>query len=304
MSLSSYPSRRLIINADDFGLTSGVNQAVLELNAAGALTSATLMANGAAFREAVHAAFVQTTLDIGCHVVLVDGKPILPHTRIPSLANADGFRPTLGAFLADLHRGRILAADIEAEATAQIRRVQSAGLTVSHVDTHKHTHMFRRVLAPLLKAARHCGVAAIRNPFEPAWSVHATQAKDLKRRIQVVLLRTQRGHFLRAVKHARLATTDGAIGVLATGELNAASLDRMMTRMPAGTWELVCHPGYRDSSLDGVRTRLRESREVEREALLQVFCTRHQRTIEQINFFALDHSRESFTGVTSSYAPR
>ena len=304
MSPLTQPSRRLIINADDFGLTPGVNQAVLELNAAGALTSATLMANGAAFREAVHAAFVQTTLDIGCHVVLVDGKPILPHTRIRSLASVDGFRPTLGAFLADLQRGRILASDIEAEATAQIRRIQSAGLTVSHIDTHKHTHMFRRVLAPVLEAARQCGVAAIRNPFEPAWSVRETQAKDLKRRLQVVLLRTQRGPFLRAVRRAGLTTTDGAIGVLATGELNAASLDRLLTTMPPGTWELVCHPGYQDDALQGVNTRLRASREVEREALLEALSGKQHEGIAHISFSALVGPAESFHDTTPSYARR
>lgn len=301
MSLPSQPSPRLIINADDFGLTSGVNKAVLELNEAGALTSATLMANGAAFREAVHAAFVQTSLDIGCHIVLVDGKPILPHASIPSLATGAGFRPTLSAFLSDLQRGRILPSHIEAEATAQIQQIQSAGLTVSHVDTHKHTHMFRRVLAPVLKAARQCGVASIRNPFEPAWSVRATKAKDLKRRIQVMLLRTQRGRFLRAVRRSGMATTNGAIGVLATGELNTESLNRLFTHMPPGTWELVCHPGYHDNALDAVTTRLRESREVERNALLEAFIHNRHESIVRISFASLADSVKSFDRRAPSY---
>ena len=259
--------KRLIVNADDFGMTPGINRSVLALNDAGVLMSATLMANGAAFREAVHGAFVQTTLDVGCHIVLVDGQPVLPHAKIPSLADSNGFRPTLGAFLTDLHRGRIRPSDIEAEATAQIRRIQSAGITVSHVDTHKHTHMFSRVLEPVLHAAAQCGVRAIRNPFEPAWSVRATQAEDWKRRLQVMLLRTQRRRFLRAVSSAGLATTDGAIGVLATGELGTDILHRLIAAMPHGTWELVCHPGFQDNALISIRTRLRESREIEHAAL-------------------------------------
>ena len=304
MSPLSHPSRRLIVNADDFGLTPGINQAILELNTAGALTSATLMANSANFREAVHAAFVQTTLDIGCHIVLVDGKPMLPHTRIPSLASADGFRPTLGSFLTDLHRGRILATDIEAEAIAQIRHIQNAGLTVSHLDTHKHTHMFRQVLAPVLRAAQHCGVSAIRNPFEPAWSVRATEAKDLKRRLQVMLLRLQRGSFLRAVRRAGLATTDGAIGVLATGELNTHILQRLLERMPAGTWELVCHPGYPDAALDASRTRLRASRALEREALLAVLPGGNHQNIQRISFAALAPSQPPGNAIHPAYARR
>jgi predicted glycoside hydrolase/deacetylase ChbG (UPF0249 family) len=279
---------RLIINADDFGLTDGVNQAILELNAAGALTSATLMATGDAFRNAVHSAFVQTSLDIGCHVVLVDGTPVLPYRQIPTLATASGFRPTLGAFVKALMRGQIKASEIEAEASAQIARVQSAGLTVSHVDTHKHTHMFARVLGPLLAAAALAGVKSIRNPFEPAWSLKTTANAGFARRMQVTLLRTQHRGFQRAVKRSGLVTTDGAVGVLATGTLNAPTLKRLLQAMPAGTWELVCHPGYQDDALAGVQTRLRASREVEREALLEVFNSELSAGLELIGFDTLD----------------
>ena len=292
---------RLILNADDFGLTPGVNRSVLELNAAGALTSATLMANGGAFREAIHGAFVQTTLEVGCHIVLVDGQPVLPHTRIPTLADGKGFRPTLGAFLTDLQLGRIHARDIEAEASAQIHRIQSAGITVSHVDTHKHTHMFARVLDPVLQAASASGVGAIRNPFEPAWSIEATEGKDFKRRMQVMLLRTRRGRFLRAVKKAGLATTDGAIGVLATGELTADILRRLLAALPSGTWELVCHPGFQDQALENVHTRLRQSREVEHAALLEVFAGPLAQTSELISFAALREKPVSFRLTGASY---
>ncbi|MGI8772562.1 MAG: ChbG/HpnK family deacetylase [Acidobacteriaceae bacterium] len=261
--------RRLIVNADDFGLTSGVNRAILELNAAGVLTSATLMASGAAFRSAAHAAFVQPSLGVGCHIVLVDGAPVLHASEIPSLATAEGFRSSLSTFALDLVRGRIRSSDIEREAIAQIRRLQSAGITVSHVDTHKHTHMFPRVLRPLLRAAVACGVSAMRNPFEPAWALRATRA-PIGRRIQVHLLKLYRGQFLRAVRRAGLLTTEGAVGVLATGTLDAAALERLLAAMPAGTWELVCHPGYDDAALAAMRTRLTASRETERAALLQV----------------------------------
>jgi predicted glycoside hydrolase/deacetylase ChbG (UPF0249 family) len=280
-------SRRLIVNADDFGMTEGINQAILELNAAGALTSATLMATGQAFTAAVHAAFVQTTLDVGCHVVLVDGTPVLPHTQIPSLATASGFRPTLGAFVSDLLRGKIRDREIEAEANAQIQRIQSSGLTVSHIDTHKHTHMFGRVLRPLLRAARLRGVSAIRNPFEPAWSVRATPAAGLTRRMQVTLLRSQRREFLQAVQRAGLATPDGSIGILATGSLNTARLYRLLKEIPPGTWELVCHPGYPDAALGKVRTRLRRSRELERIALDQILGMNRFSGAHMINFQAL-----------------
>jgi predicted glycoside hydrolase/deacetylase ChbG (UPF0249 family) len=266
---------RLILNADDFGLTAGVNQSILELNRAGALTSATLMATVRHFTAAAAASASQPhpaklPLGVGCHVVLVDGVPASPLSEISALALPSGsFRPALGSFLIDLLRGSIPEAEIELEAIAQIRTLQASGVRVTHLDTHKHTHMFARVLRPLLRAAQVCGVGAIRNPFEPQWSVAATPGAPLTRRIEVQLLRTQRRYFMECVRAAGLATTDGALGVLATGTLDATTIERLLTAMPEGTWELVCHPAYYDRELDSVATRLRESRATEHAALLE-----------------------------------
>lgn len=268
--------KRLILNADDFGLTAGVNRAVLELARAGALTSATLMASAQATSEAAGAALHQPGLGVGCHIVLVDGAPVLPAERIPSLIDPNGpadvprFRATLGAFVADLLRGRIREADIEAEAVAQIRRLQQLEINVTHIDTHKHTHVFPRVLRPLLRAAVLSNVACIRNPFEPEWSAAAAADAGWLRRMQLRALATQRKYFLYATEHIGLTTTDGALGVLATGSLDAPDLRRMLEAMPDGAWELVCHPGYSDPDLEAAGTRLVASREIERIALLEV----------------------------------
>jgi predicted glycoside hydrolase/deacetylase ChbG (UPF0249 family) len=259
--------RRLIINADDFGLTEGVNRAILELNAADVLPSATLMATGPAFRDAVHAAFQQTSLGVGCHVVLADGLAELHPEELPTLAPKGRLRSSLTTFMVDLFGRRIASQEIEQEAIAQIRHVQSAGITVTHLDTHKHTHMFPRVLGPLIRAALACNVPAIRNPFEPDWSLRLTQKAPHTRRLQVRTLRLFREQFLRAVRAARLRTTDGALGVLATGTFDAAYILRLLHNMPPGTWELVCHPGYVDAALRQAGTRLIETRETERLAL-------------------------------------
>ncbi|HVU48492.1 MAG TPA: ChbG/HpnK family deacetylase, partial [Terracidiphilus sp.] len=183
--------RRLIINADDFGLTNGVNRAISGLNCASVLTSTTLMARAGATDAAIELAHASPSLSVGCHVVLVDGDPVLPARAIPSLVDSKtgSFRITLGAFLRQLLTGRIRPEEIEAEARAQIESLQSRGVRITHIDTHKHTHMFPSVLRPVLRAARACGIRAVRNPFEPAWAVHASAGARWARVAEVTLLR-------------------------------------------------------------------------------------------------------------------
>jgi chitin disaccharide deacetylase len=260
---------RLILNADDFGLTSGVNRAVAELHRAGVLTSATLMARAAATDEAIEIARSMPALGLGCHVVLVDGEPVLPAQELPMLVDqcTGRFQPTSGAFVQRLLTGRFHPSEIEAETAAQIALLQSKGVVLTHIDTHKHAHLFPAVLRPVLRAARAAGIRAVRNPFEPAWSRRATLHAPWLRRAEVSLLRLLEPAFRRIVAEEGFTTTDGALGVLATGTLDAATLAALLRNLPAGTWELVTHPGYNDADLARAHTRLLASRETEREAL-------------------------------------
>jgi hopanoid biosynthesis associated protein HpnK len=260
---------RLIINADDFGLTAGVNRAIAELHRANVLTSTTLMARAAATEETIEIARSTPTLGVGCHVVLVDGDPVLSAERLPTLVDprTGRFQPTLGAFLERLLTGRIRFAEIEAEAEAQIARLQTGGVALTHIDTHKHVHMFPQVLRPVLRAAHDAGIRAVRNPFESAWSLRATNGAPWLRRTEVRLLRWLEPAFRRIVAREGFATTDGAIGVLATGTLDAATVSSLLRKLPPGTWELVSHPGYNDADLAQAHTRLLASREIERQAL-------------------------------------
>lgn len=258
---------RLIVNADDFGLTSGVNRAILELHQGGVLTSATLMARASATQEAIEIAHATPTLGVGCHVLLVDGEAVSPNAR--GLIIGGRFHPTLGAFLKSLFAGQIRAEMIETEARAQIQSLQTRGVCLTHIDTHKHTHMFPQVLRPVLRAARSCGITAVRNPFEPAWSVRATPSAPFIRRTQVHLLRLLENRFHSIVREEGFTTTSGALGVLATGTLDTATVTALLDSLPQGntTYELVTHPGYNDTGLAQANTRLLASREVERRAL-------------------------------------
>ena len=257
------------MNADDFGLTRGVNRAIVELHQAGVLTSATLMAKARATDEAIALAQANPRLGVGCHVVLVDGEPVLPPDKVPSLVDfkTGCFPHKLTTFLRRLFMGRIRAAEIEAEAAAQIASLQARGVRLTHIDTHKHSHMFPPVLRPVLRAARAAGIRAVRNPFEPEWAVHASPRASIVRSAEVYALRKFGPYFRRVLSEEGFSTTDGTIAVAATGVVNADTVRSLLQKLPPGAWELVTHPGYSDADLDKVRTRLRASRDIERNAL-------------------------------------
>jgi predicted glycoside hydrolase/deacetylase ChbG (UPF0249 family) len=276
--------RKLIVNADDLGLTAGVNRAIVETHLGGVVSSATLMANGAAFEDALTAARSAPNLSVGCHVVLVDGTPVSPPDTADTLlairsAEPDKFYSSLSAFAARAMLGGFDRDQLVAEVTAQIRKIQSTGLQVTHLDTHKHAHIFPEILAALLRAARICGVRAIRNPFVPVKAMHARQFKgkrDLwKRYGQMRMLHTFSGPFRQRTKRAGVLTPDGVVGVIETGSLEShgdssgysSLLHQTLANLPEGTWELVCHPGYNDADLRASRTRLLDSREEERRLL-------------------------------------
>jgi hopanoid biosynthesis associated protein HpnK len=259
--------RRLIINADDFGYTRGVNRAIAEAHTHGVVTSSTLMANGAAFDEAAQMAKTMPHLSIGCHVVLIDGAPVLDSYKVQSLTESQMFRDGLKTFAALALAGRIDVAEVAAEATAQIRKLQAAGIPVSHVDTHKHTHLFPQILRPVLRAAKECGVRAIRNPFGPRFPLRSSQLlarPNLWTRFaEVRILRSFAGKFRAAVDREGFVTTDGTLGIEVTGALDETLFQAIAQSIPDGTWEFVCHPGYNDADLQAAHTRLRESRETE-----------------------------------------
>ncbi|MGA7929239.1 MAG: ChbG/HpnK family deacetylase [Candidatus Sulfotelmatobacter sp.] len=263
--------RRLIVNADDFGFTAGVNRAIVEAHTHGIVTSSTLMANGRAFEDAVRLAKSVPRLSVGCHVVLIDGEPVLDARLLPSITSAHStggrFRDRLQSFAVRALAGRLDSDEIEAEASAQIRKLQSAGVSVSHLDTHKHTHLFPAVLRPLLRAARICGVRAIRNPFGPRKPLKSSELLARPslwtRYAEVQILRTLASTFRDSASREGLVTPDGTLGIVVTGALDEQLFRGIAAIVREGTWEFVCHPGYNDDDLKSAETRLRASRENE-----------------------------------------
>ena len=216
---------------------------------------------------------------MGCHIVLVDGAPLLDATAVRTLLDRRGnssgphFREGITGFGALALLGRLNESEIEAEATAQIRKLQTAGITVTHLDSHKHTHMFPCVLRPLLRAASSCGVKAIRNPFERLQGSQLSASPSLWRRwAEVGILRGLAKEFREAVRQAEISTPDGTLAIVATGSLNERLLRLMVENLPEGHGNWFVIPATTTRICAGIQTRLRESREQELRILTSSFA--------------------------------
>ncbi len=265
--------KSLILNADDFGMTRGVNEGIIRAHREGILTSTTLMANGPAFDDAVNRSAANPELGVGCHLVLVGGKCIARREDVTSLADADGNLPeSLLKFVARLSSGIIPAKEIEQELRAQIKKIQAAGITPTHVDTHKHTHAHPRVMESLARVAKEFGINRVRKPVEnlhDSWQ--SMQADEKGFSMQIVAagaVRAVAPRFLAIARKYGLLFPDHFLGLAVTGQVSAAALRRMVDALDDGSTEIMLHPGICDADLVQSGTRLREQRETELDALL------------------------------------
>jgi predicted glycoside hydrolase/deacetylase ChbG (UPF0249 family) len=243
-------SVRLIVNADDFGFARDVNEGIVEAHRNGILTATTLMANGSAFEHAADLALEAPSLDVGCHLVLVQGQSVLdPSRALPA---------TVKDLVSALLRGELPVYD---ELSAQVRKIVRAGIHPTHIDTHKHTHLLPPVLTAVTRVARENGIRWVRRPFDFGIDAKARVTK----RIVTFGMRTTRPGFARALGDLR--TTDHFTGFQSTGRLDGAGLIDTLERLPEGLTELMCHPGKLGPELRAASTRLKESREIELAAL-------------------------------------
>ncbi len=263
--------RTLIINADDLGLTPGVNDGIFESHDLGVLTSASLFANAPATADAISRARTRPLLDVGCHLALVDGEPTLPPARVPTLVGEDGrFRPSWRPFIADALRRRISLDDVERELTAQIDRLRGDHVNLTHLDSHKHVHLFPPIFAIVVRVARRFGIGVVRVPFERSWSVRgdALQRRVARRQALFNLGMWPWAHAARRRAAAHGLRTPEFSGLIHTGVLNAEAIAATLRSLRPGATELMVHPGHVDPALARMHTRLLTSREQEVQLLL------------------------------------
>lgn len=239
-------SKKLVVNADDFGFTRDVNAGIVAAHRDGVLTAATLMATGAAFDDAVRLARETPSLDVGCHLVLVGSPP---------------YPPSVTSLIEALARRRIRPYD---ELRAQISKIAGAGITPSHLDTHKHTHLLPPVLDAVARLSEEFRIPWVRRPFD--FPIEAGGVPWTRRAVSRGL-GVLRRRFSRVLAAHNCRTTDHFAGFRITGQYDAAELAALVRNLPEGSTEFMCHPGYCTEELRSMRTRLKESRVRELEAL-------------------------------------
>lgn len=286
--------KQLIVNADDFGMTPGVNEGIIRAHREGILTSATLMANRSAFDDAVERARATPTLGVGCHLVLVGGPAIAPPDNIGSLVDAEGrLPPTLGNFMTRVSCGMIRRVHIERELRAQIEKIRAAGIEPTHLDTHKHTHVHPRVMEALGKVAIETGISLIRKPFErlrDSW--HTTRGLSgnfRKQFISAAAARSVTPLFHSICRKYALRSPDRFLGVALTGQTTSSALRGMFVSLEDGCTEIMVHPGIFDPDLAKSSSRLKAQRQTELDALLdpELKGLLAQREIRLISFRGL-----------------
>jgi chitin disaccharide deacetylase len=267
--------KRLIVNADDFGLTRLVSQGILDAHYYGIVTSTSLMANGGAFEEAVAMAMRAPRLSVGVHLALTQGIPVSPALEVPTLVDAHGrLYLTARQVLNRIVTHRIGLREIEIELRAQIAKVLRAGITLTHLDGHKHLHVLPGISEIVIRLAQEFGIPSVRCPMEelplaclPHY-LRNRQAGVFRQCLAGRVVSWFARHFRLKLAQAGLNYPTHFYGLSQTGLLNLERLEEIIRGLPDGASELMCHPGYADPLLAETGTRLLAQREIESRALM------------------------------------
>jgi hopanoid biosynthesis associated protein HpnK len=239
--------KRLIVTADDFGLSVPVNEAVERAHCEGVLSAASLMIGAPAVEDAVERARKLPSLGVGLHLTLLDGRPVLPPDQIPGLLDADG------RFFSDpvrlgilLYFSRDLQRQVSAEITAQFERFVGTGLTLDHVNAHKHFHLHPVLLRSIADIAPRVGRPPVRTPLEPFIpSFRAGRNRAFGRLLSSLFYFAHTRRMRRRLREAGIPSNDHLFGLNDSGALIEPLLLGLLDHLPDGISEIYCHPATR-----------------------------------------------------------
>jgi hopanoid biosynthesis associated protein HpnK len=231
--------KRLIVTADDFGASPEVNDAVEQAHRDGILTAASLMVAGNAAADAVARSRALPTLGVGLHIVLVEGRPVLPADRIPALVDAAGnFRTDMARVGVTIFASPAARRQLASEVEAQFAAFAATGLTLDHVNAHKHFHLHPTIAGTILKIGQRYGMRAARAPIEPRRLLRQVDGTDIGPRIETVWARLVRAR----LRRAGILVPDRVFGLAWSGAMTADRVRGILERLPDGLTEIYTHP--------------------------------------------------------------
>ena len=235
--------KQLIVNGDDFGLHTAINQGIIDAFQHGCLTSTSIMAGGAAFDEAIVLLKQNPTLGAGVHLTVVAGAAVLPACEIPSLVTeGQAFRDGHVVFLRDYCLGRINMAELEREWTAQIKKVMAAGIVPTHMDSHQHLHVVPDIFSLTLKLCHRFNIRALRIPSEnvlfPGSGAFSLGRWAGKTGLAILAERARK-----AARKEGICVPDKFWGMMDGGYLNERAVLAIAGRLGEGVHEIMTHPG-------------------------------------------------------------
>jgi hopanoid biosynthesis associated protein HpnK len=251
------------VNADDFGRSESINQAVVHAHCEGVLTTASLMVNECAFDQAVTLAHEHPRLGVGLHITLACGHSALSPDRIPGLVNRDrefsNNPPDIG-YRYFFHRS--LRDQLRAEIHAQFDKFRSTGLALDHVNGHLHLHLHPVVFAILMEDATHLGIERFRLTFDPFWlNLRLAAGHWSYRVLHAVIFHWLSARARPILRERGFRHTSAVFGLLQNARVDEAFITRLLPRLPPGDSELYSHPSLDEfrNEYDGLMSpRVRE----------------------------------------------
>ena len=258
--------KRLIINADDYGLSRGITDGILLTHQKGILTSTSLMVNQAATDYAISRAEEVPELGIGIHLNLTQGMPVLPKEQVRTLVDGDGYFYSCGRLAKKLLRLQVSAQEIEAEFRAQIQVMKSYGLVPTHADSHHRIHMYPSAARAFHNAIVSEGIRRARAPRKQYWPANGRWGGPHIGPLYRRLAAKSYLEFLQSVVFRDLQLPDAGVTFHPSYSGKLAALptawQSTLEHLPGGSYEMWCHPGFLENGFSGTDS-IAEQREVE-----------------------------------------
>lgn len=233
--------KRLVVTADDFGLSLEVNEAVEQAHRGGILTAASLMVSAPAAADAVARAKRMPSLRVGLHLVLVEAWPTLPASQLPDLTDSTGLmRADMARVGLDLARKPSARRQLAAEIEAQFEAYRATGLPLDHVNAHKHFHVHPLIAGAVLRIGRGYGMRAIRVPREPRELLRRAEASARPR--PALDIAPWAALLAVRARQAGLLIPDRTLGLAWSGAMIPARVAALLAHLPDGLTELYTHP--------------------------------------------------------------